>query len=390
MAYRLGSERQTAGDAIMKRTIATLILLVSGSLGAATAEDSTEASIGDSRLTAGDVVVLEEPIDGNAFAAGSRVELRERVDRSAFLSGGSVTMAGSVGRNLYAAGGEVRIEGEVEGKARAAGGKVRVSREARIGGSAAFAGDSIEVDGAVGGRLRAYGDTIVINGSVDGDVELAGENIRIGPEARITGRVEYRSGRDIDVDAAAQVAGGVSELQQERRWLRQMGRGATIFGGVTISFGMVLLGALLILAMPRFSREAGATILKQPWQSAGLGVVMLLGVPFAIIVLLVTVIGIPLALLLVFGYVVLMLLGYLVAAIFVGDAALERIGKAKVDSAWWRVLFMFLALLAIAIVKQVPFIGGLAVAILFIAGIGAFTMRSWRGFRQDTGEATAA
>jgi hypothetical protein len=34
-------------------------------------------------------------------------------------------------------------------------------------------------------------------------------------------------------------------------------------------------------------------------------------------------------------------------------------------------------------VKQVPFIGGLAVTILFIAGIGAFTMRSWRGFRQD-------
>lgn len=373
----------------MGRAITALILLMSGGLAVAAAEDSTEASIGDSRLTAGDVVVLEEPIEGNAFAAGSRVEVRARVDRSVFLSGGDVTMAGSVGRNLYAAGGEVRIEGEVEGKARAAGGKIRVSPEARIGGSAAFAGDSIEVDGAVSGRLRAYGDRIVINGSVGGDVELAGGNIRIGPDARIAGSVEYRSGSDIDVDPAAQVAGGVMELQQDRRWLRKMGRAATIFGGATISFGMVLLGALLILAMPRFSREAGATILKKPWQSAGLGVVMLLGVPFAIIVLLVTVIGIPLALLLVFGYVVLMLLGYLIAAIFVGDAVLERIGKANADSAWWRVLFMFLALLVLAIVKQVPFIGGLAVAILFVAGIGAFTMRSWRGFRQDAGEAAA-
>lgn len=68
-----------------------------------------------------------------------------------------------------------------------------------------------------------------------------------------------------------------------------------------------------------------------------LGCIMLVGVPFAVIVLLVTVIGIPLALLLVFGYVVLMLLGCLVAAIFVGDSVLER--------------------------------------------IGAFTMRSWQGFR---------
>lgn len=374
----------------MNGTIAALILVAAGGIGVAAAEDSTQASIGDSRLTAGDVVVLEQPIDGNAFAAGSRVELRERVDRSAFLSGANVTMAGSVGRNLYAAGGEVRIEGEVEGKARAAGGKIRVLPEARIGGSAAFAGESIEVEGDVGSRLRAYGDTIVINGRVDGDVEVAGGNIRIGPDARITGRIEYRSGRDIDVDPAAQVAGGVTELQQERRWLRKLGHGAAIFGGVTISFGMVLIGALMILAMPRFSREAAATILKKPWQSAGLGVVMLLGVPFAIIVLLVTVIGIPLALLLVFGYVVLMLLGYLVAAMFVGDTALERLGREKVESPWWRVLFMFLALIVIAIVKQVPFIGGLAVMLLFIAGIGAFTMRSWRGFRNDAAEATPA
>lgn len=374
----------------MNRTIAALILVAAGGIGVAAAEDSTEASIGDSRLTAGDVVVLDEPIDGNAFAAGSRVELRERVDGSAFLSGGNVTVAGPVGRNLYAAGGEVRIEGAVAGKARAAGGKIRVSREARIDRSAAFAGDSIEVDGAVRGDLRAYGDTIVINGSVEGDVELAGETIRIGPDARIAGQVEYRSSRDIDVDPAAQVAGGVTERQQDRRWLRKLGHGAAIFGGATISFGIVLIGVLMILAMPRFSREAAATILKQPWQSAGLGIVMLLGVPFAIIVLLVTVIGIPLALLLVFGYVVLMLLGYLIAAIFVGDAALERIDREKVESPWWRALFMFLALLAIAIVKLVPFIGGLVVTLLFIAGIGAFTMRSWRGFRNDPAEATAA
>ncbi len=374
----------------MNRTCAALILVAAGSIGVAVAQDSTEASIGDSRLTAGDVVVLDEPIDGNAFAAGSRVEVRERVDGSAFLSGGNVTVAGPVGRNLYAAGGEVRIEGDVDGRARAAGGKIRVSSDARIGGSAAFAGDSIEVDGAIGKRLRAFGDTIVINGSVGGDVEVAGESIRIGPDARIDGRVEYRSSRDIEVDPAAQVAGGVTEHQQDRRWLRKLGHGAAIFGGATLSFGVVLIGALMILAMPRFSREAAATILQKPWQSAGLGVVMLLGVPFAIIVLLVTAIGIPLALLLVFGYVVLMLLGYLIAAIFVGDAALERLGGKKVESPWWRVLFMFLALVVIAIIKLVPFIGGLAASLLFIAGIGAFTMRSWRGFRSDTAEATAA
>lgn len=366
------------------------MLVLAGGAGVATADDNARASIGDTSLTAGDEVLLDEAIDGSAFAAGGRVEVRERVDRSAFIIGGTVTVAGSIGRDLYAAGGEVSLEGEVEGRVRAAGGKIRVTREASIGGNATLGGGTIEVDGVVGRRLRAFGDRIVINGSVGGDAELVGENIRIGPDARIAGQIKYRSSHDIVVDSQAQIAGGVIEVQQDRRWLRKIGRGAAIFGGVAISLGMVLIGALMILATPRFSREAAATIRRKPWQSAGLGIVMLLGVPCSMIILLVTVIGIPLALLLVFGFVVLLLLGYLIAAIFVGDLALERVGKGKLDSAWWRVLFMFLALVALAIVKQLPFLGGLIVALLFIAGIGAFTMRSWQGFRNDAGEATAA
>jgi hypothetical protein len=116
---------------------------------------------------------------------------------------------------------------------------------------------------------------------------------------------------------------------------------------------------------------------------------MLVGVPFAIIVLLVTIIGIPLALLLGFGYALLLLLGYLVGAIFLGDFVLGKVGAAKLDSGWWRVLFMFLALVVLAIVKQMPFIGGLAVFLLFLAGIGAFTMRTWQGFRRDDAVAAA-
>ncbi len=370
----------------MNRAMAVFALILAGVAGSAAARDTARASIGDSRLTAGDDVSLDQPIDGNAFAAGGRVEVLDRVDRSVFVSGGTVTVSGSVGRNLYAAGGEVRIEGSVEGRVRAAGGKVAVAPGARIGESATLAGGTIEVDGTVGGRLRAFGDTIFINGSVDDGVDVAGENIRIGPNARIGGAVKYRSSRDILVDPAAQIAGGVTEMQQDRRWLRRMGRGATIVGGATVSLGMVLIGALLILAMPRFSREAAATIRRRPWQSAGTGLLMLLGVPFAVIVLLVTVIGIPLALLLVFGYVLLLLFGNLIAAIFVGDQALERIGREKLDSAWWRVLFMVLALVAIALVKQVPFLGALIVIVLFVSAIGAFTIRSWAGFRSEAGQ----
>jgi cytoskeletal protein CcmA (bactofilin family) len=310
------------------------------------------------------------------------VSVTARIDGSAYLSGGDVTVSAPVGRNLYMAGGDLRLESVVYGKLRAAGGNVHVARDALVDGSASLAGGSVEVDGGVGKDLRAYGESIVINGAIGGDVELGGERIRIGPDARITGKVEYRSGRPIEIDPQAVLGRGITEMQKDQRWMRRMGRGAT-FMGTTFSFGLVLIGALMVLGLPRFTREAAATLRQKPAIAAGVGCAVLIGVPFMALLLVLTIIGIPLAMLLVFGYVALLLLGYLIGAIFVGDTVLERVSKEKLQSLGWRILFMLLALVAIAIIRQVPFLGGLVVLLLFIAGIGAFTMRSWQGLRAD-------
>lgn len=366
---------------------AILVLAVAG---VASADDSAQTSVGDHRLSAGDQVTLDEYVPGNVYLAAGRVNLDDRVGGSAFVTGGDVAITGSVGRNLYAAGGDLRIEGEVEGNVRAAGGKVRVPRGAKLRKDVTLAGGSVEMEGDVGGDLEAYGESIVINGAIGGDLELAGEDIRIGPDTRVAGRLEYRTGGTFVMDPQAQIAKGIDELDvDDHDGLRRFGRGAKLVGGAMFSFGVLLLGALLILGLPAFSREAAATIRREWWESAGVGFVMLIGVPFVIAILMITIIGIPLALMMIFGYIVLLMLGYLVAALFIGDLALERLGGERVKSLGWRVLFLLLALIALSIVRHVPLIGGLAVAILFVAGIGAFTMRSWRGVRQK-GDAVAA
>jgi len=363
-------------------------LALAGVTGVASAEDTARASVGDHRLSAGDEVSLGEYVPGNVYLAAGRVHLDDRVGGSAFVTGGEVDVTGSVGRNLYAAGGDLRIEGEVEGDVRAAGGKVRVARGAKLRDNVTLAGGSVEVEGEVGEDLHVYGESIVINGPVGGNLELAGESIRIGPEARIAGRLEYRSGGSIVVDPRAQVAQGIEKRNADDNWFRKIRRGTTRVGGAFFTLGVVLLGALLVLGLPGFSREAAATIRRESWQSAGIGCVMLIGVPFAIVVLMITVIGIPLALMMIFGYIVLLMLGYVIAALFVGDLALERLGAERAKSLSWRVLFLLIALVALSLVRQVPLIGGLVVALLFVAGIGAFTIRSWRGIRSQ--EAAAA
>ena len=340
----------------MNRYFAPGFLVLAGLAGIASADDTARASIGDSRLSAGDEVTMDEYVPGNVYLAAGRVNLDDRIGGSAFVTGGEVGVLGSIGHNLFAAGGDLSIEGEVEGDVHAAGGKLRVQR---------------------GARLR-------------GDATLAGEDIRIGPDTRVSGRLEYKSGGRFVMDPMAQVVQGVKQLDaNDRGWLRNGGHRSSRGGRTMFSIGVLVLGTLLILGLPAFSREAATAIRREWLQSAAIGCVMLIGVPLAAVILMITIIGIPLALMMVFGYMVLLMLGYVIAAIFVGDFALERLGGERVKSVGWRVLFLLLALVLLSIVRHLPLIGGLAVALLFVAGIGAFTMRTWRGFRRKDGAVAA-
>ncbi len=354
----------------MKRLMTTAFALCLAAAGTASADDTARARLG-----------------GNAFEAGGSVTLGEAVPGNAFLSGGDVEVTGSVGRNLFAAGGEVTLAAQVDGSARMAGGTLRVAPEARVVGNATLAGGSITVDGPIDGDLRAFGERLTVNGQVNGDVQFAGDELRLGPGARIGGSVVYTGDSRLTIDPAARVAGAIKRITDERDW-RRLTHGATIVGGITVSLGMVLLGALLVLALPRFSREAAASIRRLPWQSLGLGCAMLIGVPLLLVMLVVTLIGIPLAVMLAFAYGALLVLGWLVAALFIGDTVLERIDSKKLDSPWWRALFLLLAIVAIAFFRQVPVAGPLVWGVLFLAGIGAFTLRAWEGFKGGPAAAT--
>jgi hypothetical protein len=118
------------------------------------------------------------------------------------------------------------------------------------GDDVALAGGSIEVEGEISGDLRAYGEAITINGTISGDLQMAGETIRIGPDARIGGKLEYRSGGHIVIDPQAQVAQGIEEVDHdEQGWLRKIGHGATRVGGMMFTLGVVLL--VIILFLPK-------------------------------------------------------------------------------------------------------------------------------------------
>jgi cytoskeletal protein CcmA (bactofilin family) len=320
---------------------------------------------GADRFVAGGSALVSQATKGDLVAAGGELRLSAPVGGDVLAAGGSLTIEGNLAEDLYAAGGEVRFDGTLAGNARVAGGSVSIGRSARIEGNTSLAGGRVAVQGALGGYLHAAGGRVLIDGPVQGNVEVAAGSLEVGPQARIDGALRYRTRAPLRMDPAAEVRGGVERLPFEAYDERAARFAVGAAFGVWL-LGLMLLAALLAGLLPGpTGRVAQAARQRFGWSLLS-GFLALVAVPPAIVILLVTVIGIPLALLAVLLYLALILAGYVGAGIALGNAVLRRW-----QGGWRRALAAALGVLVVSLLALVPWLGALVVFVALITGMGA-------------------
>jgi hypothetical protein len=86
--------------------------------------------------------------------------------------------------------------------------------------------------------------------------------------------------------------------------------------------------------------------------------------------LMVTIIGIPIALVALMAYGILLLVGYVWLAVVVGGMLLDRVKPQVAALAMWRAVAAVLAVLVIALVARVPYLGGWAQFAVLVLGVG--------------------
>jgi len=345
--------------------------------------DLVTVDLATDHFAAGQNITIINPVVGDLLATGRQVLVDARVGGDAAAAGGTVRFNGAVSDNVYAAGGEVFLNGTISRNARLAGGTVELAPSSRIDGGASIAAGQVRVNGAIGSYLQAAGGNIHIDGPVGGDVEASGGEIELGPNARIAGKLRYRSRNDLKQDPGAQVSGGIERLPYRVQNAPAIGGFFRVVFWVWM-LGLMLLVAIILLLLPGFSKVI-AVVQTRPGASALLGFVLLVCIPVASVILLITLIGAPLALLSMAAYFVLLLVGYLAAAAAVGDTILIRLRPGTVERIGWRIAAAICGILVIAILGRIPFLGGLISFVTLIIGIGGVGLQLHRALRPAAG-----
>jgi cytoskeletal protein CcmA (bactofilin family) len=361
---------------------------------AETLPSSHEVMIDEDFFSGGASAELDKRVDGDAFLSGGRVAVRGPVKGDVVVAGGDVNVADTIGQDLYATGGSIALSAQVVGNARLAGGQITIAPRGGIAGKAIIAAGNLQLSGRIGRYLMVYADSVRIDGEVGGDARITARSIELGPEAKISGKLDYRSPQPAKIDGRAVIAGGV--VRNEVDWPKeQAGALARVAGWIALMLtliGLLVVGVLMIVVFPSFSTAAAAIARARPWVSLAIGFALVLCVPVAAVLFLVSVIGAPLGLLLLFFYPVMLVLGYLTGAMAIGDVLMgwwaRRRGRTLTPT--MRTVALAIALLLLLLAAQIPIGGGVAVTLLLLLGLGGCSMQAYHGYASGPASAPPA
>ncbi len=239
-----------------------------------------------------------------------------------------------------------------------------------IHGTATILGEAnvvVVIDGAanlVGARtesVMAVQSTVSLGTGtvVQHDVMTISSTVTRAADAQVGGTV-----RDVTIDAA-----GIGLLLAPAIILLYLG------------FGLAAIGAGLLLAAlaSKQVRSAERLISQRPIATLATGLAGVILPMFVVVILMVSVIGAPLGLGILFGlWPLTAFIGYLVAGIWIGDWILRRTSPAVERQRPY--LAAVIGIIALAVLGIVPFLA--AIADLF--GFGAVILLAWQTIRPST------
>lgn len=348
------------------------------------------APAGATEIRSGQLVTVPEgKIRGPLFAAGSNVVIDADVDGDVFITGQSVTVNGRINGDLLAAARSIAINGTVVGDIRCAAEDVNLRGEtgqsltvfagtfrgmdaSRINRDLLLFSGYVDLAGTVGGQVLGTGGNISLNGLIGGDVDFWGvQQLQVGPAAVIGGNLVYSSENEAVLSPGANIAGSYQWEQAVKPQIQKRQEGFNWLGQLAWFAAGVLVWGVFVLLFPRLWIRLSEIVKGSPGPAFGWGLLVLLTVPLAVLLLLITVIGIPVSLLLLAAYLAVLS----TAKIIIGDTLGRFLSRyfgweGRVPS----ILPFLVGFLVLVLLSNIPVVGFFTELMVVCLALGAVSL----------------
>jgi cytoskeletal protein CcmA (bactofilin family) len=311
-----------------------LLVLAAGALIAVSASGEVSFDWNFDEVVSGGYAVIPagESYEGNIGVFGGYCEINGNVNGDLTVFGGDVRINGNVTGDVLAGGGNVIVAGNCAGETAAFGGSV--SLPGNFVGRTKTGGGSVSLPGNFTGPVEADGGAVFLKGNFLGPVEAEGEKVFVEPGASLNAGLSYSG--ELVQDPSARVEGPVKVIEYEEPEAKPEKKPSLISKVITWLLwrvgeflALMLFSFLIWLARPGWLQALPEKMRDKPWQTPLAGLIFVTALDVLIIVLFITIIGIPSALVVTALSLVFLYASWVFVAACIGNTILKPIFKEK-------------------------------------------------------------
>lgn len=338
---------------------------------------TADEKIDGSYYLAASNISLEGEVLGDVICAGQNINIKAKVLGDVICAGQSINISGEVLGNVRLVASNINLSGTVGKNVNAFSSSFIMAPEAKIGWDLMLFSPLAEVRGQINGYFYGQAEKLVFAGSVGKNMEIKMDKytndkikgkIEILGEAKVGGDLLYTSLAEVST-SSAEIKGKVihqipKAKERGRAWSIVWGRLLALLSAVLIGF----------IVMKWFSQEI-KTLSQRGRKKIGLtfalGLIPLFATPVAVLLLGLSIIGLPLGLIVLLLWLILLYLAKILGAIFLGYWLLPLIRKKESPRLYLEMIFGLALVLGL---KVVPVFGPLLSLAACLFGFGLIVL----------------
>lgn len=338
----------------------------------------------------GDILALpkDKKIDETVLISGSSLTIDSEINGDLLCAGRDVVVNGKIKGDVLCAAQTIKINGTVDGDVRVAAQTVEVggivtrnlytlsqslslTKFSSVKGDIFFGVQSVDLRGVLGRDMLGAAEELTVSGSLIRNAKVTASRISLIDPAKIGGDFEYYTD-NVGTGSVSQknVKGRILRHEIVRNTPRKIENAPSFIaaGKILSVISYFVLGLAIVYFLKKRLAERIGIITGKPVVVGLTGFAVLFLTPIVIILLMATVIGIPLALVLIFEYIISLITAAIYPALILGDWLLVTLFKKKSTKPIWQLVT---GSLAVGIIMCIPVIGFFTGVVMLCLGLGS-------------------
>ena len=322
--------------------------------------------------TISDEIIIDGTINGDLVAIADEIIINGQLEGDLIAFSPKISINGTIGGNVRVIGVDFKLNSTISRNLTIFAEKINLTEDSRILWDAAMIGTSVSSSGKIDGSLNIISNQVLLSGEVNNNVDVKLHANKKNPDSlqlimfATGGDLNYRSTTPIKIDEASIIGGQVRAdlIQPPKTFLiPNFSWGMLIYKIISA----LIFGLLIILVGKKYLLGLEEKIKNNPKKLIIPSLIIFFGIPFASIILFITIIGIPLSLTIIALWLILQYLAKILIMMLGGQIIIKFFRKDRPFHIIWALV---LGVIISYLLFSLPVIGGLLSVLASLAGLG--------------------